>query len=185
MNLLSNLVRPEGDPKVLSTGPSSLSSADRLARILGWVSVGLGATQLLAAPRLARDVGMPGRETLMRAFGVREIASGIATLSVDRQAGLISRVAGDVLDIAVLGRAVRQGGWKAVRARRALSVVIGITALDAMAAVQVMRNQQRSGPIRDYRDRSGFPKRQPKENPSARLPTVGSSAGEVVTSLGS
>ena len=32
----SNLVRSKGDPKIISTGPSSLTAADRLARGLGW-----------------------------------------------------------------------------------------------------------------------------------------------------
>ncbi|MEN3289860.1 MAG: hypothetical protein V7634_4160, partial [Bradyrhizobium sp.] len=45
---LSNLVRSKGDPKIVSTGPSSLTAADRLARGLGWFSLALGALELFA-----------------------------------------------------------------------------------------------------------------------------------------
>ena len=41
---------------------------------------------------------MEGHETLVRAFGAREIVSGIMSLSVDKNAGLWARVGGDGLD---------------------------------------------------------------------------------------
>jgi hypothetical protein len=44
---------------------------------------------------------------LVRAYGAREIGSGILSLSVDRQTGLWSRVAGDGLDVATLMSAFR------------------------------------------------------------------------------
>ena len=40
---ISNIARSKGDPKILNSGPSSLGAADRLARALGWFSIGLGA----------------------------------------------------------------------------------------------------------------------------------------------
>ncbi len=48
MTFLANYLRPEGDPKIVSTGKSSLSSSDSLARALGWFSIGLGLAELLA-----------------------------------------------------------------------------------------------------------------------------------------
>ena len=51
---LSNIVRPERDPKVVRTGPSSLDMSDKLARALGWFSLGLGLIELFSsAPRHA------------------------------------------------------------------------------------------------------------------------------------
>ena len=50
---LSDITRSKGDPKVLRAGPSSLGSADQLARALGWFSIGLGLMELLA-PRASR-----------------------------------------------------------------------------------------------------------------------------------
>ena len=57
MNFISNLAdiaRSEGDPKVLTTGPSSLTAADKLGRALGWFSLGLGLTELVAPGRLIK-----------------------------------------------------------------------------------------------------------------------------------
>jgi len=35
MTYISNLTRSEGDPKILQTGPSSLTASDKMARALG------------------------------------------------------------------------------------------------------------------------------------------------------
>jgi hypothetical protein len=56
MTYIANLTRPEGDPKILQTGPSSLTASDKMARALGWFSIGLGLTELFAlAPSRARS----------------------------------------------------------------------------------------------------------------------------------
>ena len=46
---ISNIARSKGDPKILHSGPSSLGAADRMAKALGWFSIGLGLTELIAA----------------------------------------------------------------------------------------------------------------------------------------
>src|SRR5437763_8919891 len=102
MATMSNIARSKGDPKVLSSGPGSLDATDRLARALGWFSIGLGLAELLAPRALTRALGMEGSEALVRAYGMREIGAGIMTLSPDKGLGLQSRVAGDALDIATL-----------------------------------------------------------------------------------
>src|SRR4051812_46266819 len=102
MTFVSSFARWEGDPKVLRSGPSSLGASDRMARALGWFSLGLGITELLAPRRITQALGMEGHEGLVRAYGAREIASGILTLSTEQQLGLWSRVAGDGVDIATL-----------------------------------------------------------------------------------
>jgi len=107
MSYLSNITRSEGDPRVLRSGPSSLDTADRLARGLGWFSIGLGLTELLGPGQIARALGMDGKEAMVRAFGAREIASGILSLSPEKRLGLWSRVVGDGLDIATLLSASR------------------------------------------------------------------------------
>src|SRR5215208_7371781 len=83
MNYISNIARSEGDPKVVRSGPSSLSGADRLAKGLGWFSLVLGAAELIAPQRITRALGMEGKEALVRAYGAREIASGMLSLSPD------------------------------------------------------------------------------------------------------
>src|SRR3982750_2637825 len=52
--------------------------AAKLARGLGWFSIGLGLAELLAPRGVARVAGVRGNTTLIRLFGLREIASGIA-----------------------------------------------------------------------------------------------------------
>lgn len=121
--IIPNLTRPKGDPKILEVGPSSLTWADRIARDIGWISIGLGLTQLVGARMLTRKLGLWGCEGMTRACGAREIASGIVTLSTERHTGLWMRVAGDVADIAVLTRALHP--WNPMRqnAKMALMMV--------------------------------------------------------------
>ncbi|MEA2841017.1 MAG: hypothetical protein QOF41_2347 [Methylobacteriaceae bacterium] len=155
---ISNIARSQGDPKVLSSGPGSLDNTDRLARALGWFSIGLGLTELLAPRALTRWLGIEGSETLVRAYGMREIGAGIMTLSPDKGLGLQSRVAGDALDIATLLSAMRSDNPKRDNVAIALAMVVGVTLLDIAGATGVKKRQSRSDrPARTYRDRSGYP----------------------------
>jgi hypothetical protein len=159
MRYISNIVRSDGDPKVLHSGPSLLSGADRLARSLGWFSIGLGLAELFAAEQMTRALGMEGKEALVRSFGLREIGSGILSLSIDKQAGLWSRVAGDGLDIMMLASELRSDNPKRENVGVALAMVLGVTLLDFIGAQGVTsRHSRNRGRRRDYRDRSGFPK---------------------------
>jgi hypothetical protein len=159
MFYLSNLVRSKGDPKIVRTGHSSLTPADKLARGLGWFSIGLGALELFAPRRITRALGMQGRETLVRAYGMREIAAGVMTLSPDKKMGLYSRVAGDGLDIATLLAELRFSNPRYGSVFAALIMVGGITALDYIAAQDVAKQHDpKRGQRRSYSDRSGFPK---------------------------
>ena len=101
-DMTSKIARFEGDPKIVSTGPSSLSAADRLGKALGWFSFGLGLAELIAPRQITRALGMEGKEELVRAYGAREIGAGILCLSIDKPLGLWNRVAGDGIDIATL-----------------------------------------------------------------------------------
>jgi hypothetical protein len=159
MTWLSNMTRPKGDPKIIEMGPRrSLLPVDRLACNLGWFSVGLGLAELFAADRLTRALGLRGKEDLVRAYGLREIASGVMCLSVDRNVGLWSRVAGDALDLSTLSRGLHPANGKRGNVALAMALVVGVTALDILAAqksgVQHARNADET---RDYGDRSGFP----------------------------
>jgi hypothetical protein len=158
LNRISNLARSQGDPKVVSTGPSSLPTEDRMARALGWLSIGLGITEIVMAPRLTRALGLRGQESLVRAFGAREIAAGVLTLSVDKTLGLWARAAGDGLDAAVLASAMRNGNPKRGNAGLALAMVLGIGALDCVGAKALSARHARRGAPRLYRERSGFPR---------------------------
>ncbi|ADV15063.1 hypothetical protein EN962_07240 [Mesorhizobium sp. M7A.F.Ca.CA.001.09.2.1] len=155
---LTNITRSPGDPKVLQAGPSVAGAFDGLARKLGWFSIALGVVELVGAERIAGALGMSGKQDLIRAYGAREISSGILSLSVDKQAGLWSRVAGDGLDIATLLSAYRHDNPKRDNVGIALAVVAGIALLDIIGAKGVTaRHSRRGTKPRDYSDRSGFP----------------------------
>ncbi|MDB5416540.1 MAG: hypothetical protein JWR10_4875 [Rubritepida sp.] len=161
MNMLAKateITRPLLDSKVLSSGTRSLGVPGRLARGLGWFGIALGVLELVGSKRLARALGMRGYEGLIRGYGVREIASGVVTLSVNPAAGIISRVAGDGLDILTLLAAPQQGNAKRGNVRLALLAVVGVTVLDVICQKALADRHARSrGPVRDYSDRSGFP----------------------------
>jgi hypothetical protein len=159
MKAVANMVRPKGDPRILETGPSSVYPEDRVAKSLGWFSIGLGLLEIVAARRVSRALGMHGMEPLVRAFGAREIASGVTTLSTERETGLWSRLAGDALDLAVLSRGLHWSNPQRGNVRWAMLAVAGVTALDAMAASAVTARRRRSPQPRSYADRSGFPKK--------------------------
>ena len=136
-----------------------MDQIDRLSRGLGWFSIGVGLVEILAPGRLARALGLTGKETLLRAYGIREIASGMVTLSADKGVGLWSRVAGDALDIASLMPALNRYNPQRGNAKIALATV-GITALDLLGAMALSRRSRRIGPVQqhNYQGRSGFPK---------------------------
>jgi len=159
LSKLSGAARSPGDPKVIETGPSSLQPADRAGRVLGWVSMGLGLTELFAPKLLTRWLGMEGKEGLVMAYGAREIASGVMCLSVNNDYGAWSRVGGDMVDLATLAAAYRDDNPKKGNVGIAMALVTGIAVADAVTAQAIRALHDRKGElVRDYSDRSGFPK---------------------------
>lgn len=113
--------------------------AEQLALGLGWFSIGLGLAELMAPRAVARAVGMPDASSaVLRAFGAREIGSGLAILAQpDRAAWLWSRVGGDGVDLAYLASGLREEDSNAARIAGAMAAVLGVTALDVVAARQL------------------------------------------------
>jgi hypothetical protein len=138
----------------------SLSTTDRVARGLGWFSLALGITEIVAPGRLARALGLEGQERLLQAYGGREIGAGIWALSDTPAPAIWSRVAGDVVDLATLAAGLRGADEEQRRnAWIALAAVAGVTAVDLLTAASLTAEQsERKGDTgRDYSDRSGFP----------------------------
>jgi hypothetical protein len=158
MKYIANVLRSRGDPQLIETGPSSLTATDNLARGLGWFSLVLGLTELVAPRALARTFGLEGRENLIRLFGIREIGAGMATLSTEKRAGLWSRVVGDTMDLMTLLTALDSAPRQRANVKLALLAVAGVTVLDVFAAVALGAEQNRDAAPRDMSDRSGFPK---------------------------
>ncbi|MFL6126072.1 SRPBCC family protein [Actinophytocola sp.] len=119
---------------------STMNKPERLARGLGWFSVGLGAAQVLSPRRMDRAVGVrdnpKNRAVMAGVGGARELAVGTAILSRRQpRLWLWARVAGDVLDLAMLGRAMLRPGNTRRRLAFALASVAGVTAADITASV--------------------------------------------------
>ncbi len=127
----------------------------RVARGLGWFSIGLGLAEVAMPGGLARAIGMDDDEdtrNILFAFGLREIASGIAVLASPRSAvPLWARVGGDMMDLAFLGRGLKSDTSERGRVAAATAAVAGVTVLDVLTGQQLGRE--------DGRDRTEHPAR--------------------------
>jgi uncharacterized membrane protein len=117
---------------------------ERVARALGWFSIGLGLAQLLAPRAVARLWGGDGRHSvLIRFYGARELMSGMLILSQGKRpaAGVWSRVAGDAMDLATLSAAAASRKTSKTGVALAAANVLGVGALDLLCAQELSRKQ--------------------------------------------
>jgi hypothetical protein len=134
------------------------SQTDALARGLGVFSIALGLAEIFAARALTRALGLEGNETLVQAYGLREIGNGIGILaSSDPTPWIWGRVAGDGLDIATLLTGLDEDNPQRGNVGIALAAVAGVAALDVYCAQALSRSSPTPlPPLRDYSHRSGF-----------------------------
>ena len=93
----------------------------RAAQYLGWASIAVGLTEILAPRQLEKTMGVGNGQVtgILRVLGVREIMHGIDILAhEDPTPGVWSRVFGDLLDGVLLGAAAARtknpGGLAAI-----------------------------------------------------------------------
>jgi hypothetical protein len=136
------------------------NSARALAQGLGWFSIGLGVAELVAPGNLARFLGMEERAELIRAYGVREIVTGVGILSQeDPMPWMWGRVGGDALDLGTLATGLGRDNPQRGNVGLALAAVTGVTALDVLCARALGTSRKRPPPrIRDYSARRGMPR---------------------------
>jgi uncharacterized membrane protein len=124
-------------------------SAKRRAKGLGWFSIGLGLAQIAAPRRVARLIGINDDDetrNTMFAVGLREISSGIGILSRHRPAGWVwTRVGGDLMDLALLGKAMSSDDNDRNRVAAATAAVVGVTLLDVMTGQQLSKGGNGAG----------------------------------------
>src|SRR4051794_29918183 len=107
-----------------SVGPEQVADG------LGWFSIALGLGELLVPGTMSSLVGAKNRHgMLMRFLGLREIAAGVLILSGARAAGCWSRVAGDLIDLALLGGDLGDPDTDKGRAIGSAAAVAGVTVL--------------------------------------------------------
>jgi uncharacterized membrane protein len=114
-----------------------------LSRGLGWFSLALGLTEIALPEMLSRTIGIKPKSStswLLRAMGVRELLSGAGVLmQPHRPLPLWTRLAGDVVDLALLAVATRTRNSRSGRLAGAMVAVAGISALDVLAARRTQR----------------------------------------------
>lgn len=123
---------------------------ERLSSGLGWGSIALGVPMLVSPRLVAHIAGVrhgPLHRLLIRLVGVREMGAAAALLtSPDRPEWIWTRVAGDAMDLTMLGIALagprKRGRYRTILAT---AVIGGITAVDVAAAMSTTRAKQASG----------------------------------------
>lgn len=115
--------------------PAPQTDLQRMARGLGWFSIGLGAAETLAPRVTARLMGVEGYEDIVRTFGLREIATGLGILVDPKPSAgwLWARTWGDALDLAFIGIAASRRGSPG-RAAIAGAMIAAISGVDCYCA---------------------------------------------------
>ena len=146
--------------------------AHAVALGLGWFSIGLGLVQCLMPQMMARAVGLPGKEDLVRGFGYREIANGVGILmSEDPEPWIWGRVAGDAVDLGALSGGLHRHDPNRRSSALAMLAVAPVTVIDVACARALARERhrlERALPPIDFSDRSGF-RRAPDQMRGAAL----------------
>jgi uncharacterized membrane protein len=107
-----------------------------IAHMLAWFGIGLGLAELSMPRAFGRVVGVrKPNKAWVRAFGLREIASGVGILARrDPAPFLWARVAGDAMDLAVLAAGARTKKARSERLAAAAIAVAGVAVLDVVAS---------------------------------------------------
>jgi uncharacterized membrane protein len=117
-------------------------STERMARALGWVSLGLGASMTFAPRTVTKISGVDDSmiaRTMCRVVGVREFLHA-AGLLAGRPEWVWTRVAGDAMDLPALLIALKnRHGTRRARAAMATAAVAGITAADVYTAMCTLK----------------------------------------------
>ena len=111
-----------------------------LARIVGWVSIGVGLSAIAAPVPLMRAFGMGDRPKLAHFLGVRDLVLGVGILR-GQNAGAWVRARGvaDALDgVLILGGAAT-GAFRRDRAPIGLAAAAGFSALSFWLAQRLDR----------------------------------------------
>jgi uncharacterized membrane protein len=112
---------------------------DRVMRMLGWFSAGLGVPQVSMPGGFARAIGIgdgPRQRAAMVFVGMREVAAAAGLLWQGNPMWLWGRVAGDLMDLGMLGRALKNHDTEGtIRSIAATAALAGITGFDLYAAI--------------------------------------------------
>ena len=156
-------------PQTALTGRSR-SIHDELAAGLGYFSIALGIAEIVMPSTVRGLAGITTPDAVIRGYGAREIATGVAILmSHDATPWIWGRVAGDALDIATVATASPERHGGEARKPWALGALLAVTAIDLFCAssLHAEKGGNRTAGA-NYRDRSGFPRGQHAAHGAAR-----------------
>ena len=112
---------------------------DPLMRGLGWLSLGLGIPPLVAPGEFGQALGVgdaPRHRGASAFVGLRELAAAAGLLAQQNPIWLWGRVGGDLMDLTMLGIALKNHDGRGLsRTAAATAAVAGITGVDVYAAV--------------------------------------------------
>jgi uncharacterized membrane protein len=146
-----------------------ISRADRrIARGLGWFSLGLGIPQVLMPGRVNKLAGLENtlfKRQVMRMMGLREITAGIGIFGSQPKPAewLWARTAGDVVDLMLLQSAFRNPANRKGRLLFATANVIGVTAADVVQARRHSEALKASGEEMALKGRTSITVNRPAE----------------------
>lgn len=149
----------------MAARPVRARDKDSLAEFLGWFGVVLGSAQLAAPRALCRLVGAKDEgaaPTVMRLQGLRELTQGLGILVRPRPtAWLWTRVAGDALDLSLLGLVAARNPGRRIRTALAIANVAAVTAPDVYESLHLTRKH--GEPVRGRRIRKAITLRLPRD----------------------
>jgi hypothetical protein len=126
-----------------------VSPEEKLAKALGWASLGLGAAMVAMPGQLNRLAGIRDERSTrlwQRIVGARELAAfALIVLGGQRRAGLWARAAGDGKDLALLAVAAARKRESGARLAGATAAIAAIAALDAYVAARLSGAGDESG----------------------------------------
>ncbi|HVL50107.1 MAG TPA: SRPBCC family protein [Actinomycetota bacterium] len=147
----------------------AISMADRrIARALGWFSLGIGIPQVLMPGRVNRLVGLENtliKRQVMRLVGFREIATGAGIFFSQPKPAewLWARAGGDLMDLLMLKRAFGNPMSRKGRLLLATADVAVIGALDVIQARKHSRALKESGEESSMKARSSITVNRPAD----------------------
>src|SRR3954454_11543088 len=116
-------------------------SPQQLANGLGWFSIGLGLAEIATPNLVANLIGVTDdskTRKVLRFYGARELAAGFGILSQSNPSGwLWARVAGDVVDISSLGKAITDDASDRGKGIATAAALVGVTLADVYCAKQL------------------------------------------------
>lgn len=115
--------------------------AEKTAKFLGWLSIGLGVAEIVSNRKITRKLGLEeDKHELVKSYGIREVANGVGLLTTHHPTRWMwTRVVGDVTDAVTLAPLLKEENPRRRWAAYALAGVLAIAVVDVLCARELTR----------------------------------------------